>query len=102
MHPYLSKAMAEARQDDLLRQAEHHRLVRAARSGRQSWLSRRIDALRARRFRRSTVGGLQPAALGGFNHPEVAVGVGESGDVGPGFADRRSDQLGTGSHRLGG
>ena len=61
MHPYLGKAMAEARQDDLLRQAEHHRLVRAARSGRQSWLSRRIDALRTRRFRRSAVGGLQPA-----------------------------------------
>ncbi|TKK73628.1 hypothetical protein FDA38_40805 [Kribbella jiaozuonensis] len=51
MHPYIGKALAEAHQNELLRQAEQHRLVRSARSGRRSWLSRRLQALRARRVR---------------------------------------------------
>src|SRR3954452_11403079 len=37
MHPYIGKAMAQARQDELLAQAERHRLVHAARAGRTSW-----------------------------------------------------------------
>lgn len=62
VHPYLSKALVDARQDELLRQAEHHRLVRAARSGRQSWPTRWLHAVWARRFRRSAVGGLPATA----------------------------------------
>src|SRR3954465_15322597 len=52
MHPYLSQALVEARQDELLRQAEHHRLVSAARAGRRSWLRRRPRTLWARGLRR--------------------------------------------------
>ena len=60
MHPYLGKAMAEARQDELLAQAERHRLVRAARAGRTSWPVRWLHALRRR-------------SSGGLDHPEVAA-----------------------------
>jgi hypothetical protein len=55
MHPYLSQALVEARQDELLRQAEHHRLVSAARAGRRSWLRRRLRAVWTRGFRRPAV-----------------------------------------------
>ena len=61
VHPYLSKALVEARQNELLRQAEQHRLVSEARSGQQSWLTRWFRAARPRRFRRSAVGSADSA-----------------------------------------
>jgi hypothetical protein len=63
MHPYLSQALVEARQDELLRQAEHHRLVSAARAGRRSWLRRRLRTLWARGFRRPAVAVRRTSAL---------------------------------------
>src|SRR3954451_21851064 len=63
MHPYLSQALVEARQDELLRQAEHHRLVSAARAGRRSWLRRRLRAVWGRGFRRPAVADGRASAL---------------------------------------
>jgi hypothetical protein len=60
MHPYIGKAMAEARQAELLAQAERHRLVRAARAGRRSWPVRWLHGLRRRPSR-------------GLDRPQVAV-----------------------------
>jgi len=60
MHPYIGKAMAEARQDELLAQAERHRLIRAARAGRTSWPVRWLHALRRR-------------SSGGLDRPEVTA-----------------------------
>jgi hypothetical protein len=85
MHPYIGKALAEAHQDELLRQAERHRLVRTARAGRPSWWLKVLRRLSGR-----------------LDHPEVAVGVGERREVGPGFPGRLSDELGPGGHRPGG
>lgn len=84
MHPYIGKALAEAHQDELLRQAEQHRLVRTARAGRKS---RWREALRR--------------LSGRLDHPEVTIGVGERREVGPGFPGRLSDELGPGSNRPG-
>ncbi len=39
MHPYLSGLMAEARREDLLREADRHRLVTLARTGQPSALA---------------------------------------------------------------
>jgi len=73
MHPYIGKAMAEARQNELLAQAERHRLVRAARAGRTSWPVRWLHALR----RRSS-GGLRPSG-GGSHRVTPAVNQGRTG-----------------------
>ncbi|WP_405071372.1 hypothetical protein OG558_18535 [Kribbella sp. NBC_01510] len=72
MHPYIGKAMAEARQDELLAQAERHRLVRAARAGRTSWPVRWLHALRRRSsggLRTPPVSAAQPGGSGGMTDP---------------------------------
>jgi len=68
LHDYLATALARARHDDFLKEAERVRLARQAPRPRRGWLSRVWLRRRRRSYRPVVISAVAPDRLGGAHH----------------------------------